>query len=321
MKKGEYPPEQGFIKSPMPEKVKPMLAFLTEEPFDDNNWVFELKLDGYRVISLVNKGKVNLFSRNGKSFNTVFDTFRKELLKPGHNVVVDGEVVAVDKKGRPVFQLLQNYSKTGKGEIVYYVFDLLWFDGYDLKQLPLLDRKKILKSVIGGLNNIYYSDHITGKGKKLFEKAEKLGFEGIIAKKADSVYSENTRSKSWLKVKFTNTIDAVICGYTEPRGSRKYFGSLVLGVYDKKKLIYIGHTGTGFDYMTQKSVYTQLQKYRTGNSPFTVTPKTNMPAKWLKPALVCEVKYSHFTEDRVLRHPVFIRMRDDKKHHEALLKQ
>lgn len=321
MKKGEYPPKHGFIKSPMPEKVKPMLAFLTDEPFDDDNWVFELKLDGYRVISLINNGKVNLFSRNGRSFNKVFDTFRKDLQKLRHNVVIDGEVVAVDKKGKPVFQLLQNYSKTGEGEIVYYVFDLLWFDGYDLKQLPLVDRKKILKSVMAGLNNIYYSEHITGKGKKLFEKAAKLGFEGIIAKKADSVYSENTRSKSWLKIKLTNTLEAVICGYTEPRGSRKYFGSLVLGAYDKKNLVYIGHTGTGFDFAAQRDVYNLMQKYLRVKPAFEVIPTTNMPAKWLKPVLVCEVKYSNFTEDSALRHPVFIRMRDDKKHHEALIKQ
>jgi bifunctional non-homologous end joining protein LigD len=311
----------GFTRKPIPRTVKPMLAALSDKPFDNKDWVFEIKFDGYRVISIIKNGKASLLSRNQKPFDDLFPSIKKELQKLEHDIVIDGETVAVSKEGKPVFQLLQRYKKTGNGTPVYYVFDLLWYDGYDLTRLPLKDRKMILKSLIKGLNNIFYSEHIAGKGKALYSKAEKMGFEGIIAKKADSFYYENSRSQSWLKIKITNTLDAVICGYTEPRGSRKFFGALVLGLYDSKKLIYIGHTGTGFDHGSQRSLYSLMNKYRSQTSPFDITPKTNMPAVWLKPKLVCEVKYSHFTKDGILRHPVFLTMRDDKKPIEAQLKQ
>ncbi|MEO8513510.1 MAG: non-homologous end-joining DNA ligase [Ignavibacteria bacterium] len=309
-----------LLKSPFPETIKPMLATLTDKAFNNKEWIFEIKWDGYRTITR-KKGKlVSLSSRNLTSFDKQFHTIKKSLAAINNDVVLDGEVVAVDENNMPGFQILQNYQKTGIGNIVYYVFDLLWFKGYDTKKLTVIERKELLKSILPEMDNIFYCDHIAEKGISLFKEAKQTGLEGIIAKKANSLYYENTRSHSWLKIKTTQAMEAVVCGYTEPRGSRKYFGALILGVFDKGKLTYIGHTGTGFNENNQKTVYNLMQKYVSAVSPFEKTPKPNAPVTWLKPKIVCEVKYSQLTEDNILRHPVFIKIRDDKKPSEVTLK-
>lgn len=307
------------LKAAFPGDIKPMLATLTDKPFNSKEWLFEIKWDGYRVITKKKGKQITLTSRNLTSFDKKFYTIKKELGKIKNDCVLDGEVIAVDENNKPRFQLLQNYQKTGIGNIVYYIFDILWLDGYDLKELPLTERKEILQDIIPKMKNIYYCEHINEKGIELFDEAKKTGLEGIIAKKEDSEYYVNTRSQNWLKIKTIMAMEAVICGYTEPRGSRKFFGALLLGVYNNGRLIYIGHTGTGFNINNQKPVYTSLQKYIIHESPFETPPKPNAPVTWIKPQLVCEVKFSHMTSDGILRHPVFIRMRDDKKHYEVTL--
>ncbi len=307
------------FKAPFPGDVKPMLATLTDKPFNSSQWIFEIKWDGYRVIAKKRGKQISLTSRNLTSFDEKFYTIKKELGKIKNSCVLDGEVVAVDENNKPRFQLLQNYSKTGEGNIVFYIFDILWLDGYSLEEIPLIERKEILSDILPKMNNIFYCDHILEKGKELFREVKKSGLEGIIAKKSDSAYYENSRSQSWLKIKTIMAMEAVICGYTEPEGSRKYFGALILGVYNKGKLTYIGHTGTGFNSKNQEPVYSLLKKYVTNDSPFEKPPKPNAPVTWILPKLVCEVKFSHMTNDGVLRHPVFMRIRDDKKPAEITL--
>ena len=308
-----------LLRVPYPKKIKPMLATLADKPFNSKEWIFEIKWDGYRVISKNRNNSATLTSRNLTSFNRLFPEIKSSLQTIKGDFVADGEVVALDETGRPNFQQLQNYRKTGKGNIVYYVFDLLWLNGYSTEALPVTERKELLKELIPVLDNVIYCEHVVNDGVKLFKAAKKQKIEGIIAKKADSLYYENARSANWLKIKTESTIEAVICGYTEPRGSRKYFGALILGIYNEGKLTYIGHTGTGFNHLNQKTIFKLLQNYTAKVSPFTIPPKPNAPVTWMKPVPVCEVKFSHMTNDGVLRHPVFIRMRDDKKAEEVTM--
>jgi len=295
-----------------------MLAALIEKPFDNKDWIYEIKFDGYRMISTIQNGNVEMASRNQISFSSKYPQLKNIMKKIKHNAVLDGEVVAVDSSGNPQFQLLQNYQKTGIGNIIYYVFDMLWIDGHNIENLPLVERKKLLRKIIPETNEIQYSDHIFRDGKQLFEAAQENKLEGIIAKKAESKYYENVRTKNWLKIKTHKRQEAIICGFTEPRGSRKFFGALILGVYENKKLRYIGHTGTGFNEENLKSFHKIFNKYIQVESPFEKKPKTNMPVIWMKPKLVCEIKFSNWTEDGNMRQPVFLGLREDKSPEEVV---
>lgn len=297
----------------MPSSVKPMLATLVKESFDDEDWLFEIKWDGYRAVAEIKDGKVNLHSRNNISFNSKFAAIADELENFSGNVILDGEIVVVDEKGKSNFQLLQNYQRTGSGNIIYYVFDILYLDKYDLTELPLIERKNILKEFLPEEEKIRFSDHVTEKGKDFFKLAQDNSLEGIIAKKTSSVYQANKRSRDWLKIKTSLRQEAIICGFTKPRGSRKAFGALVLGIYDDDELIYIGHTGSGFNEETLKQVKKKLDPLVTKTSPFKKKPKTNMPVTWVKPELVCEVNFSEWTVDNNMRHPIFMGIREDKK--------
>jgi len=300
-------------KSPYDYNLKPMLATLTDKPFDNKDWVFELKFDGYRVISKKFNKDVELVSRNYLSFNDLFPQIRKEVAKIKHNCVLDGEVVILDENGVPAFQLIQNYKRTREGNIVYYVFDIMWYEDENIEDYTLLERKELLQKILPKSDLIQYSEHFPKEGKKMFKIVEKQGYEGLIGKKADSKYYENSRSQEWLKIKTEMRQEAVICGYTEPRNSRKHFGALVLGLYDKKgKLIYIGHTGTGFNEAGLKELYNKLQKYVTDTSPFKERVLVNNPVTWVKPELVCEIKFSNWTGDGAMRHPVYMGLREDK---------
>lgn len=305
---------------PMPHNVKPMLAKIKKEPFDDEDWIFELKYDGYRAIVEIEKNEVNIYSRNLNSFNTKFTPLVKKLQKLGHEAVLDGEVVILNKEGKPEFQLLQNFQKTLKGELHFYVFDLLFLNGYELYSLPLIERKKFLKEIIEELDDpsITYGDHIESKGIDFFKEAQKQNLEGIIAKKADSTYQTNNRSSSWFKIKTSMRQEAVIAGFTEPRGSRKTFGALVLGVYENDKLEYIGHTGGGFNGESLKLVMAKMKPLTRKTSPFSKKIKTNTPVTWIKPELVCEVAFSEWTVEGSMRHPIFQGLREDKKAKEVL---
>ncbi|MCW3123971.1 MAG: ligD [Flavipsychrobacter sp.] len=289
-----------------------MLAKLHDGAFDDADWLYEIKWDGYRAIADINKKDLRLYSRNGLSFKEDYPTVYEELQKIKKEAVLDGEIVALDSEGKPSFQLLQQYAKDNSIPICYYVFDCLSLNGKSLEDKPLTERKEILRSVFKDNDLIKYCDHIQERGKDFFAAVKKQGLEGMIAKRADSVYTENSRSNDWLKVKNVVMEEAVIAGYTEARGSRKHFGALVLGVYKKGKLIYIGHTGTGFNNASLKELYQKLQPLVTDKNPFGIKVPVNAPVTWVKPELVCNLKYSEITDEGHRRHPVFMGLRIDK---------
>jgi len=304
--------------TPMPHDVQPMLATLVREPFDHPDWVFEVKWDGYRAVAEIRDGNVALYSRNLVSFNQKFFPITDSLQKLRFEAVLDGEIVVVDDRGHPDFQMLQDYQKSGKGHLLYYVFDLLYFQGQDLTSLPLLRRKELLKKILPSASKIRFSDHTVSDGVLFFHVVKEQGLEGIIAKHAQSAYHMGRRTRLWLKVKTQLTQEGVIAGFTEPRGGRKYFGALVLGVFKGDELIYIGHSGGGFTVKNLKEIREKLGPLIQKESPFKVEPKTNTPATWVKPELVCEVALSGWTEDAIMRQPVFIRLREDKAAREVV---
>lgn len=302
----------------LPEKKEalPMLAEITLRPFDDPNWIFEIKYDGYRAIAIIDdKQQVDLFSRNQVSFNQKFKPVAEELKKIRHMAVLDGEVVVEDEKGRSHFQLLQKYQKTGEGFLKFYVFDILNLDGRDLQNLTLLQRKELVKTLLGKykFSRVFYSDHIAEKGKEFYELAVKNKLEGVIAKNAASQYRSGKRSRDWLKIKITNEEEAIITGITEPGGTRKHFGSLLLGQYDEGELKYIGNCGTGFKEKTLQELYDKFKPYFTDISPFREKIKGFGKIQWIKPHFVCQVKFTEKTNDGILRHPVFLGLRIDKE--------
>jgi bifunctional non-homologous end joining protein LigD len=299
----------------MPKQIKPMLATLTKKPFDRDDWLYEIKWDGYRAIGYINKGKVDLLSRGQLSYNEKFSPIHEALSSWNTKAIVDGEIVALNEKGAPDFQLLQSYVKQGKeAPLAYYVFDLLWYEGKDLRELPLVERKELLEHVFpSDKPSIAYSGHVFSQGTAFFKAAVEQGLEGIMAKATDSIYATGRRSDRWLKIKNNKQTEAIICGYTEGRSSRKNFGAVILGKYEGKELIYIGHTGGGFNDKSLKELFTKFQPLITAKCPFKKKPKTNMPATWLEPVLVCEIKYTEVTDEGSLRHPIFIGLREDKK--------
>ncbi|KAF2329015.1 DNA ligase D [Flavobacterium daemonense] len=307
-------------KTASAEFIKPMLANSTEKPFDNDEWIFENKYDGYRTLAIINSNKVELLSRNQISFTSNFKPIADELKKMDHIAVLDGEIVVENEEGRADFQLLQNYLKTGIGNLKYYVFDLLNLDGNLLTELSLLDRKELLKLLFNkySFKNIFYSEHTIGDGIKQFEKAGKQKSEGIIAKKADSLYTIGNRSKNWLKIKLSNQEEAIIIGITEPKNSRKYFGAILLGQYNGATLQYIGKCGTGFTEAILKELYSKLKPYFIDKSPFKEKVSLRDKIQWVKPNIVCQLKYSEWTEDNHLRHPVYLGLRIDKKPKEVI---
>jgi bifunctional non-homologous end joining protein LigD len=292
--------------SAMPHDVRPMLATLVDKPFDRTGWIFEPKWDGYRAIAEVSGGKVKLYSRNHKGFEKRFGPVIDSLKGLGHDAVLDGEVVAVDNAGRSQFQLLQNYQKTGRGNLVYYVFDQLYLDGEDVRQLPLLRRKEMLANLLGKRPHVRLSEHIEQHGVAFFDAAVGQHLEGIVAKNGASVYREGARSQEWLKIKTHRRQEAVIAGYTEPRGSRKALGALILGVYEGNKLVYVGHTGGGFDSKGLEEMLARLRPLERKSCPFPDVPVTNAPVHWVKPDL------QEWTDDGRMRMPIFIGLREDK---------
>ncbi len=303
---------------PMPHAIKPMLATLVKEPFDHPDWIFELKWDGYRAIAEVRDGAVSLYSRNQISLAKKFQPVTESLKEFRFDAVLDGEIVVVDDQGEPRFQMLQDYQKTSKGHLIYYVFDLLHFEGHDLTNLPLLRRKELLKKILPSTPKIKFSDHVLKDGTLFFNVVRGKGLEGIMAKHSQSVYRIGTRSRHWLKVKTRLTQEGVIAGFTEPRGSRKYFGTLVLGAYAGNKLIHIGHSGGGFGAGLLKEIRDKLTPLIQKECPFEVVPESNSPVTWVKPELVCEVAFQGWTDEGLMRQPVFLRLREDKDAREVV---
>lgn len=292
--------------------IHPMLASLHPKAFDDPDWVFEIKWDGYRAIADLRNKETLLYSRNGISFARKFQSIAADLSAQEYDMVLDGEIVAYDASGKPSFQLLQQVDEHPDLALVYHVFDLLWLNGHSTEMLPLLQRKELLKEALQETAQVQYCEHIPEQGIAFYERLRAMQLEGMVAKKSDSVYRQNYRSQEWLKVKFTNTEETIICGFTEPRGSRHKFGALILGKYINDVLTYCGHTGTGFNHKSLEEMYARLQPLITGKSPFEKVPKTNAPVTWVKPVLVCEIKYTEITKDGIYRHPVFVGLREDK---------
>lgn len=295
--------------------LKPMLASPGAEVFNSSEWIYELKYDGYRAIAHLNKGTISLHSRNGINFNDKFSPIVEELQEIEHDAILDGEIVYINKNGIPQFQELQNYPETKlKGTLQYMVFDLLYLNGHNTMDLPLTDRKILLKDLLNNTGKVLYSEHIEGMGKTLFDRAVELGMEGIIAKKAQSTYHLAYRTEDWLKLKTTNTSEAFICGFTVSDKSTRAFGSLILGMMEEEKLVYAGNCGSGFSQKTLKSLKSKFEPLIIKKKPFDTSPnlKGRKPV-WMKPVLICEVEFSEWTNDHRMRHPVFKGLREDKE--------
>ncbi len=301
-----------------------MLATLVDKPFDDPDWIFEIKWDGYRAIAIMNGKVVSLQSRNDKSFNEKFYPVYDALTKWGLHAVLDGEIVVIKENGVSIFSALQNWRSEADGDLIFYLFDILWKDGNDLRNLPFVERRNILKTLKLPPDHIRLSDAFETSGIGLFKSAKKLGLEGIIAKNKQSVYHENDRSRDWLKIKSTKRQEVVIGGYTLNKGSGKLFSSLLVGTYRGKKLVYKGKIGTGFNVKMQEDLIRQFKPLITQSPPFNTLPDINKPSRfrpdppdaravWLKPKLICEVSFTEMTTDGVMRHPSFEGMRSDKK--------
>ncbi|MCZ2083392.1 MAG: DNA ligase D [Flavobacteriales bacterium] len=298
--------------------IKPMLAQTEEKAFNHKDWVFEIKWDGYRAVADLRKKEIQLYSRNGLSYSDKFSKIVKALDDQNHQMVLDGEIVAFNSEGKPDFQTLQKIGENPNLAMTYQVFDLLWLNGHSTENLSLLQRKELLKEALVENEVIKYCEHIPEKGLEFFDQIKKMDLEGMIAKKTDSTYSEGVRSSDWLKIKFQNTEDVLICGFTKPNGGRKNFGAIILGNYINGKLEYCGHAGTGFSDKTLDYLYDLFKPLMIKNCPFEKVPKTNAPATWLQPELVCEIKYTEKTSDGIFRHPVFMGLRRDKEKEDLL---
>jgi bifunctional non-homologous end joining protein LigD len=300
------------VKTKMPTDLKPMLATLVDEPFSNEGWQFELKLDGYRSLAYLNSGTVDIRSRRNNSFNTKFVDVYDALKEWKINAIVDGEIVVLNENGIPDFNGIQQWESEQKGQLVFYVFDLLWIEGWDITSEPLYLRRELLQQIIPESGIVRYSDHIDDIGKEFFEIAKKNNLEGIIAKKKDAPYVPDSRTQTWLKIKIEERHEAIICGYTRKRNSDRLFSSLLLGVYEKNKLKFIGQVGTGFSAASQQELMKKMKTLVSKKMPFTEEPKLTEPTVWLKPSLVCEVKYTEITNEGVMRHPSFQGLREDK---------
>jgi len=317
-------------KSAIPKGIKPMLATLVNEPFDDPDWQYEVKWDGYRALAFLNKGKVELLSRNNKSFNEKFYPIYDLLSGWKINAVFDGEILVLNNKGISNFGSLQNWRSEADGELVFYVFDMLWYEGKNLMELPLNQRQAILNDVLPTNDDrVRLGKVFKASGVDFFDAAGRMGLEGIIAKKINSTYSTNYRSKEWLKIKVHKRQEVVIAGFTKNADTTKSFSSLLLGVYEHGKLQYVGKVGTGFSDQLQKTMMAQFKPIIVDKSPFESIPDVNKPSRfrpnppkakatWLKPELVCEVSFTEITDDGVFRHPSFKGMREDKKAKEVI---
>jgi bifunctional non-homologous end joining protein LigD len=305
----------------IPEEIHPMLATLVDDPFSNPEWIFETKWDGFRSVCFVKHGKARFVSRNQIEMTPQYPELAGLARQiDAKEAILDGEIVALDKNGMPRFQLLQPRvgrksgigSLRGHGQIVYYVFDLLYVDGHDITSCPLVERKAVLQKILKPADFVKLSEHIETEGEAFFKEIEKFHLEGMIAKRADSPYVPK-RSRDWLKVKTVQRSEVVIGGYTQPRGSRSHFGALVVGLHRGNDLHYVAHVGGGFNQRSLAEIYELMQPLKTKKSPFIDAPKTNEPVQWLNPKLVAEVKFSEWTADYRLRHPVFIGLREDKK--------
>jgi len=326
----------GPVKRPMPAAIHPMLAESVEKPFDGEEWLFEIKWDGYRAIAFIADGKVRLVSRNQNDLTPRYpELVDLPRFVKAKTAILDGEVVALDAEGKASFSLMQQRTGFRPGgkrasanadvPVLYYAFDLLYLDGYDWRRLPLEERKRKLAELLVTGDVVRFSDHYEEHGKALFEMAQKKGLEGIVAKRRASLYEER-RSREWLKIKIRRRLECVIGGYTEPEGSRSHFGSLVLGLYDPQgRLVHVGQVGSGFDQKRLDELWRILQKLETKKNPFFGEVEALRKVFWVKPELVAEIEFAEWTggtnegSGPKLRAPVFLGLRDDKNPKECVL--
>jgi bifunctional non-homologous end joining protein LigD len=317
------------VRAVRADDVAPMLAETREEPFSRAGWLFEVKLDGYRMRAVKENGQARLITRNGNDYSAAFpELIRPIAALPYANVLMDGELVILDDAGRPSFQRLQNRARIGRSPDIrhasvespgsLYVFDLMSLEGFDLRSLPLVKRKALLRKVLPEAGPLKYSEHFEKEGEALYDQAVGMGLEGIVAKQADSPYKSG-RSDLWLKVRADKTGDFVVVGFTEPRGSRGGFGALHLGGYRDGKLVYAGRAGSGFSAKQLKEVSDRLEELAIDRPAFEGPVPAEKESRWVKPELVAEVRYKEVTNDGLLRQPVFLRFRDDKKPEECVL--
>jgi bifunctional non-homologous end joining protein LigD len=328
----------GPVKRPMPTAIHPMLAESVAEPFDGAQWLFEIKWDGYRAIAFIENGKVRLVSRNQNDLTARYPELKDMAQQiKAKTAILDGEAVALDAEGKASFSLMQQrtgfrpggHRASGNADVpvLYYAFDLLYLDGYDWRRVPLEERKRKLAALVLTGDGVRYSDHYEEHGKALFEIARKAGLEGIVAKTRTSCYEER-RSSEWLKIKIRHRLEAVIGGYTETKGSRTHFGSLVLGLYDKQgRLIHVGQAGSGFNQKSLGEISKVLKKLETNKNPFFGDVDALRKVSFVKPELVAEIEYAEWTGGTTagsgpkLRAPVFLGLRDDKDPKECVLDQ
>jgi bifunctional non-homologous end joining protein LigD len=327
----------GAATKPMPTSIHPMLATAATKPFDDPNWLFEIKWDGYRAVAFIEDGRLRLVSRTQNDLTKQFPELAAlPNFVRAKRAILDGEIVALDEQGRPSFGLMQQRTGFRPGKhrlpgregvpVIYYAFDLLYLDGADLRRVPLEERKQTLQSIIENSAVVHFSDHYAEKGLALFEAAKERGLEGIVAKKRTSLYEEK-RSRDWMKIKITTSQDCVIGGYTDPEGSREHFGALVLGLYDTQgRLIHVGQAGTGFDQKSLKEIADRLHRLDSQKNPFYGEVAALRKVHFVRPELVAEIKFSEWTHETEeggmkLRAPVFMGLRDDKSPEECRLEE
>lgn len=313
---------RGARKTRLPEVIAPQLATLVKAPPSGKEWLHELKFDGYRMLCRIDRGRVRFLSRNGKDWTGKFTSVGAAAkLLPLTSAILDGEIVIVDAQGRSSFQKLQRaMGKSVTTGFVYEVFDLIYLDGFDLTRVPLKKRKALLKGICGGRRDLLrYSEHLEGNGDAFFKHACEYGIEGIVSKLANSPY-DSTRNRNWLKVKCNKQQEFVIAGYTLSAKGMPGFGSLILGVYEKGKLVYAGRVGTGFTLKLRSEMQKQLDKLSRKTSPLAVTPKDPglRQARWTEPKLIAEVAFAEWTDDGSIRHPSFQGLREDKSPKEVV---
>jgi len=322
--KVKVPP--GARKAKLSGFVSPQLATLVKEPPSGDEWLHELKFDGYRMLCRIDRGRVTVWSRNGKDWTEKFQNVVEAVKSlKATSAMLDGEIVIVDAQGRSSFQKLQRaMGKATTTGFAYEVFDLIYLDGFSLTQTPLKHRKELLKNLVGSNSHgvIRYSEHINGNGDEFFKHACEYGIEGIVSKLANSHY-ESARNQNWLKVKCAKQQEFVIAGYTPSSKGLPGFGSLVLGVYEKGKLIYAGRVGTGFSFKQRSDLKKQLDKFSRQTSPLAVVPKDPglRETHWTEPKMVAEVAFTEWTSDGSIRHPSFQGLREDKNPRDIVREQ
>jgi len=312
---------QDARKASMPSRLEPMLATLADHPFSDPNWLFEIKWDGVRSLAWIDDGALTLRARSGAEITARYPELASlPTALSVRQAVLDGEIAALDAHGRSDFGLLQERmhvrapaeNLVSRVPVVFFAFDLLHCDGYDLRRSPLIERKQLLQRLLHTTEKFRFSDHQLQHGRELFGLARDTGLEGIVAKRLDSPYVSE-RSMNWVKLKVTKTLDAVVGGWTAPRTKAIPLGALLLGLYRGKKLRFIGHVGTGFDGKQLEELSGQLKKLASSVCPFDTVPETNENPAWVSPDLVARVKFSGWTQENALRHPVFIALREDAR--------